>query len=154
MLEAGLVWLLVRGAFLLRTLSSSFLQTASVVEVPGEQVMKLSDCVANGQSWQQQATGIALAVGVLLLGTAPLENQFSSQPGHVQSSGISADPGAKSAAREAKKRERAEAREAKKKERASRSSKSDDRSLAKAKSGKSSSSGAVDLGDNDPLEGL
>jgi hypothetical protein len=122
--------------------------------------MKLSESVratARGQSWKHQATGIALAIGAFLVGTGPLDTQSSSQGASAtteQAAGIATDPGSKSAAREAKKRERAEAREAKKKERASRSSKSDDRSLAKAKSSKGSSGSSVDLGDNDPLEGL
>jgi hypothetical protein len=67
---------------------------------------------------------------------------------------IGTDSGSKSAAREAKKKERAAARDAKKKERASRGSKSDERSYAKAKSSKGSSGSSVDLGDNDPLDGL
>jgi hypothetical protein len=105
-------------------------------------------------SWQHQATSVGLAVGTLLFGSAPLESARNAQP-HVTdvhtAATIGTDPGSKSAAREAKRAERAAARDAKKKERASRSNKSDDRSLAKAKSSKGSS---VDLGDNDPLEGL
>jgi hypothetical protein len=104
-------------------------------------------------SWQHQATTIAIAVGAFVMGYAPLESQISARSESGIASGISSDPNAKSA-REQKKADRAAARDAKKKERASRSSKSDDRSLAKAKSGKSSSGSSVDLGDNDPLEGL
>jgi hypothetical protein len=106
-------------------------------------------------NWQHQVTGVALAVGTLMFGYAPLESARTASPDEVHaSSAIGTDPGSKSSARDAKRAERAAAREAKKKERASRSSKSDDRSLAKAKSSKSSSGSSVDLGDNDPLEGL
>jgi hypothetical protein len=103
-------------------------------------------------SWQHQVTSIALALGTLVLGYAPLESAQSALVGDSAAASIAADPNAK-AAREAKRAERAAAREAKKKERASRSNKSDDR-YAKAKSGKGSSGSSVDLGDNDPLEGL
>lgn len=106
-------------------------------------------------NWQHQATSIGLAGMTLLFGYAPFESQRSANPAEVQAAtAIGTDPGSKSAAREAKRAERAAAREAKKKERASRSSKSDDRSLAKAKSSKGSSGSSVNLGDNDPLEGL
>jgi hypothetical protein len=103
-------------------------------------------------SWQHQATSVGLAVGTFLFGYAPLESERSAKPTEMHAAAtIGTDPGSKSAAREAKRAERAAARDAKKKERASRANKSDDHSLAKAKSSKSSS---VDLGDNDPLEGL
>lgn len=107
------------------------------------------------ESAWHQATSIALAVGVgaFLLGSAPLESVMSSAPADSATRAITADPGAAKAAREAKKRERAEAREAKKKERAAKAGKSDDR-LAKAKSSKSTGGSSVDLGDDDPLEGL
>jgi len=87
----------------------------------------------------------ALAAGYLL-SVAPLMNEVSAQPG------IAGDASSKRAEREAKKAERAAAREAKKKERA----KAKDE-LAKAKSAKRSNSStpsSVDLGDDDPLEGL
>lgn len=103
-------------------------------------------------SWQQQLASAALAFGVLM-GAAPLESVRSAQllDGNATTS-IARDSRSKSEARDAKRAERAAAREAKKKERASRASKAEDRSLAKAKAPKSA--GAVDLGDDDPLEGL
>lgn len=94
-----------------------------------------------------QGLGIGFAVGTYLLVAAPLASTVSAQPGvtHVASD-------AKKAEREAKKAEKAQARAAKKKEKSSRSHKDEDE-LAKAKSSKSKG-GQVDLGDNDPLEGL
>ena len=88
---------------------------------------------------------VAIALGYLL-GVAPLTSELSAQPG------IAGDASAKRAEREAKRAERAAAREAKKKERARAKEE-----LAKAKASKrngSSSSSSVDLGDDDPLEGL
>jgi hypothetical protein len=112
---------------------------------------------ASRPSWQPQLMSVALAAGTLLFGYAPLEGQLSAvsagelAPVHT-TAGICSDPSAKRAEREAKRA----AREAKKKERAAAhaSSKSDDRSLAKAKSSKRESRSSVDLGDNDPLDGL
>lgn len=108
-------------------------------------------------SWLRQVTSLVLAVGALLLGDALLADQPSAQAD--SSTVIGKDSSAKSAAREAKRAERAAAREAKKKERASRANKSDDRTFAKSKTkskskSKDSSSSSLDLGDNDPLEGL
>lgn len=103
------------------------------------------------QSWQHQTTLAAVAVGAFLLGSSQLGELPASPSTSGESAAIASDPNAKSA-REAKRAERAAAREAKKKERASK--KSDDRSLAKAKASKGSSSSSVDLGDDDPLEGL
>lgn len=106
-------------------------------------------------NWLRQVTGITLAVGALLLGDALVGNQPSAQAD--SSTSIRKDSSAKSAAREAKRAERAAAREAKKKERASRANKSDDRTFAKSKAkskAKESSGATLDLGDNDPLEGL
>ena len=101
---------------------------------------------------QPQVLSGALALGVLAWGYAPLEHELgapaSASEAHARG-GISTDPGAK----QDKEAKRA-AREAKKKERAARANKSDDRSMAKAKSSKRSSGGSVDLGDNDPLDGL
>ena len=88
---------------------------------------------------------VALAAGYLL-SVAPLTNEVSAQQG------IAGDASAKRAEREAKKAERAAAREAKKKERAKAKEE-----LAKAKQAKrsgSSTGSSVDLGDDDPLEGL
>lgn len=95
----------------------------------------------NRQHW---ALGIALAVGAYLFGLAPLESSVSAQGNHV----ISGD--SKKADKEAKKAARA----AKKKEKSGKHKGSDE--FAKAKTGKSGSkSGSgVDLGDDDPLEGL
>ncbi len=108
------------------------------------------------KSWQHQTTLAAVAVGAFLLGSSQL-GELSASTGKSstlgESAAIASDPKAKSA-REAKRAERAAAREAKKKERAAKSSKSDDRSLAKAKAPKGSSGSSVDLGDDDPLEGL
>jgi hypothetical protein len=139
------------------------MQAAVVIEVPGDQLMNVTARVRATHlsklrfakpSWQHQATSVALAVGAFVMGYAPLESPINARTESGVAAGISSDPNAKSA-REQKRAERAAARDAKKKERASRSNKSDDRSLAKAKSGKGSSSGSsVDLGDNDPLEGL
>jgi hypothetical protein len=140
------------------------MQAAHVIEVQETQVMnvtarvratKLSTPRSAKPSWQHHATSIALVVGAFVMGYAPLDSQINAQRSADApvAGGISSDPNAKSA-RDAKRAERAAARDAKKKERASRSSKSDDRSLAKAKSSKSSSGSSVDLGDNDPLEGL
>jgi hypothetical protein len=104
--------------------------------------------------WQLQATGVAFAAAAFVLGGVPLDRQLDAPQHASQSAGIHNDSSAKSA-REAKRAERAAAREAKKKERAARSNKSDDRSLAKAKTPKTGNgSGSVDLGDDDPLEGL
>jgi len=105
-------------------------------------------------SWLRQVASITLAVGALLLGDALVGEQPSAQAD--ASTSIRKDASAKSAAREAKRAERAAAREAKKKERASRTNKSDDRTFAKSKSKPKESSGgsSLDLGDNDPLEGL
>jgi basic membrane lipoprotein Med (substrate-binding protein (PBP1-ABC) superfamily) len=100
--------------------------------------------------------GVALAVGAFLFGLAPLGSSASAQPG---SHAISTDS-SKKADKEAKKAERAAARAAKKKEQkehaASKHKDDDDRSLAKAKTGKSASKSgsSVNLGDDDPLEGL
>jgi hypothetical protein len=105
------------------------------------------------KSWQHQTTLAAVAVGAFLLGSSQLGELPASASTSGESAAIASDPNAKSA-REAKRAERAAAREAKKKERASKSSKSDDRSLAKAKASKGSSGSSVDLGDDDPLEGL
>lgn len=94
------------------------------------------------------ALGVALAVGAYLFGIAPLENTASADSRVV----ISGD--SKKADKEAKKAERAAARAAKKK---SKKGGDDDGSLAKAKTGKKSGSksgSGVDLGDDDPLEGL
>jgi hypothetical protein len=106
----------------------------------------------NRQHW---AMGIALAVGAYLFGIAPFESSADAQGNHV----ISGD--SKKADKEAKKAERAAARAAKKADKeakkASKHKDDDDRSLAKAKTGKgskSSSESRVDLGDDDPLEGL
>lgn len=90
---------------------------------------------------------VALAVGYLL-SVAPITNEVS-----AQSAKVAGDASTKRAEREAKRAERAAAREAKKKERA----KAKDERLAKAKAGKrsgSDSTSSVDLGDDDPLEGL
>jgi len=108
------------------------------------------------RSWQHAShttTLAAVAVGAFLLGSSQLGELPASPSTAGESSAIASDPNAKSA-REAKRAERAAAREAKKKERASKSNKSDDRSLAKAKASKGSSGSSVDLGDDDPLEGL
>jgi hypothetical protein len=89
---------------------------------------------------------VAIALGYLL-GVAPLTSELSAQPG------IAGDASAKRAEREAKRAERAAAREAKKKERA----RAKDERMAKVKSSKRGNADApssVDLGDDDPLEGL
>jgi hypothetical protein len=103
----------------------------------------------NRQHW---AMGIALAVGAYLFGIAPFESSAEAQGTHV----ISGD--SKKADKEAKKAERAAARAARKadKEAKKKHKDNDDRSLAKAKTGKGSKSSEsrVDLGDDDPLEGL
>ncbi|HKP57886.1 MAG TPA: hypothetical protein VJV78_14235 [Polyangiales bacterium] len=88
---------------------------------------------------QHLVMGIALAIGAYLFGLAPLEASVSAQGNHV----ISGD--SKKADKEAKKAARA----AKKKEKAAGKHKEDE--LAKAKTGKGK---GVDLGDDDPLEGL
>ncbi len=108
----------------------------------------------SSKSWQHQTTLAAVAIGAFLLGSSQLGELPASQAvsaDRADSAAIASDPNAKSA-REAKRAERAAAREAKKKERASK--KSEDRSLAKAKASKGSSGSSVDLGDDDPLEGL
>ena len=84
---------------------------------------------------------VALAAGYLL-SVEPLMNEVSAQPG------IAGDASAKRAEREAKKAERAAAREAKKKERAKA------KEERYAKSQKRTEGSSVDLGDDDPLEGL
>ena len=96
-------------------------------------------------------THALFAIGVTLFSDAVI----AAQPPAAAAQGavIARGSGAKSAAREAKRAERAAAREAKRKERAERASHSDDK-LAKAKSSKKSSGSSVDLGDNDPLDGL
>jgi hypothetical protein len=106
------------------------------------------------RSWlhaSHTTTLAAVAVGAFLFGSSQLGELPVSPSALGESAAIASDPNAKSA-REAKRAERAAAREAKKKERASK--KSDDRSLAKAKASKGSSGSSVDLGDDDPLEGL
>jgi hypothetical protein len=113
--------------------------------------------------WMRRAS-IVLAVGGYLFGYAPSAEPASAQSVKKVQAGTSiARDNSKRAEREAKRAERAAAREARKKERAARAHKhsqdDDDRSYAKAKpskgsSGKSERSADVDLGDDDPLEGL
>jgi hypothetical protein len=113
---------------------------------------------ARTRDWQPQIMSIAVAITAFLLSTAPLDSQLTASGcARAQarvavgvSHGISRDPSGKRADRQAKR----EARDAKKKEHATRASKSDERSLAKAKSAKRSSDSQVNLGDNDPLDGL
>ena len=102
-------------------------------------------------AWRRAATQLVFVLGAALFADVALATQISAQSGAVT---IARGSSAKSAAREAKRAERAAAREAKRKERAARTNHSDDSSLAKAKSGKKSSGSSVDLGDNDPLDGL
>jgi len=94
--------------------------------------------------------GVALTIGAYLFGIAALESSASAHSGTQVISGDS-----KKADKEAKKAEKAEkaaARAAKKKAKKA----DDDGSLAKAKTGKggSKAGSSVDLGDDDPLEGL
>jgi hypothetical protein len=109
---------------------------------------RATDSQATVSRFFGHSTLLAVAVGAFLVGTAPVDLTPPSASG--ESAAIASDPNAKSA-REAKRAERAAAREAKKKERAAKKNSAE---LAKAKSGKSSSGSSVDLGDNDPLEGL
>jgi hypothetical protein len=95
-------------------------------------------------------SSVVAAVAAFLLGTAPLDTETDTQLSSPVTGAITADPGSKSEAREARKAERAAAREAKKKERARAK---EERSLAKAGKAKKSES-SVNLGDDDPLEGL
>ncbi|HKU40556.1 MAG TPA: hypothetical protein VJR89_20490 [Polyangiales bacterium] len=99
-----------------------------------------------------QGLGVGLAVGAYLFVVAPGQAPANAQPGvaHVASGHVAGD--AKKAERDAKRAEKAAARAAKKKEKQARAHKSDDE-LAKAKSSKNKGN-SVDLGDDDPLEGL
>lgn len=114
---------------------------------------------------QRNTRAAALVLSASLFAVSSLTTVASAESVdslHV-TAGIAGD--SKQADREAKKKERAAAREAKKKERAARShnkSSDDDRSYAKAtktkghkgSDSKSDRGSDVDLGDDDPLEGL
>jgi hypothetical protein len=106
---------------------------------------------ASTPRWQPQLMSIVFAAGAFLSGPAAIESQRSAtSAGELAlaqtAAGICSDSSGKRAAKRA-------AREAKKKERAH-ANKSDDHSLAKAKSSTRGSHSSGSSREDDPLEGL